>query len=109
MESLVAGGLTAWALLLQILYATSAGPLWRDEASSVNFSAVPTVAQLWSNFRFDNFPPLFAFVLRGFAAIGFNSDVSYRVLGLVVSILVLGAIWVAGWLMAKRPPIVALA
>jgi len=91
------------------MYAGHAGPLWRDEASSVNFSNVPTVSQMWDNFRFDNFPPLFAFVLRGFGELGFNSDISYRILGLAISVLVLGAIWIGTWLLAKRPPLVALA
>ncbi len=100
--------LTVWALVLQVMYATHAGPLWRDEASSVNFADVPTVSEMWNNFRFDNFPPLFAFVLRGFSVSG-GSDISYRILGLVISLLVLGAIWVAGWLIAKRPPLLALA
>jgi hypothetical protein len=101
--------LTGWALLLQFIYATHAGPLWRDEASSVNFSAVPTVAEMWSNFRFDNFPPLFAFVLRWFIHAGFGSDMSFRLLGFAISILVLAAIWVAAWLITKRPPLLVLA
>lgn len=106
---MVALALTGWALVLQLMYANCAGPLWRDEASSVNFAGVSSVSQMWDNFRFDNFPPLFAFVLRGFAGVGFGSDLSYRIFGLVISVLVIVAIWVAGWLMAKRPPLLVLA
>jgi hypothetical protein len=101
--------LTAWAMVLQVLYATHAGALWRDEASSVNFASVPTVAEMWNNFHFDNFPPLYAFVLRGFNAMGFHSDAAYRLLGFSVAVVLIGSIWIASWLIAKRPPIVALA
>jgi hypothetical protein len=90
------------------MYATHAGPLWRDEASSVNFSSVPTVAQMWNNFPLDNFPPLYAFVLRGFASV-FHADIAFRIFGLGVSILLLATIWIAGWIISKRPPLLALA
>ncbi|MGZ4974727.1 MAG: hypothetical protein ACXWDN_18370 [Limisphaerales bacterium] len=108
-EWCVAIAISAWVLVLQFLYASHAGPLWRDEASSVNFSLVPTVSQMWDNFRFDNFPPLFAFVLRWFGAAGFSNDLSYRILGLVISISVLAAIWIGSWMVAKRPPLIGLA
>jgi hypothetical protein len=101
--------LTAWVLVLHLMYAGHAGPLWRDEASSVNFASVPTVGEMWNNFRFDNFPPLFAFVLRGCWMTGMTNDIAWRVLGLSVSVLVLSAVWMAVWLMAQRPPLLALA
>lgn len=100
--------ISAWALVLQCMYAAHAGPLWRDEASSVNFSSVPTIGEMWNNFRLDNFPPLFAFVLRGFASV-FHADIAFRILGLCVSILLLASIWIASWLISKRPPSLALA
>ncbi len=91
------------------MYATDAGALWRDEASSVNFASVPTIGEMWNNFRFDNFPPLYAFILRGFHAIGFHTDSSYRLLGLIVAVWLISAIWVATWSVTKRPPTIALA
>lgn len=108
LELWVAIAISAWAIVLQCLYAAHAGPLWRDEASSVNFSSVPTVAKMWNNFRLDNFPPLFAFVLRGFAGF-FHADISFRIFGLGISMFVLAAIWAAGWLISRRPPLLALA
>ncbi len=102
--------LTAFALSFHFVFFTHVGPLWRDEINSVAFAGMPSVASIWEFLRYDSFPMLSTIVLRGWMASGLGStDPGLRVYGLLVGILVLGAVWTTGRLLGAGVPVVSLA
>ena len=81
-------------LLLHIRFCQYAGPLWRDEVCSFDVATMPTLKKGWDLLAFENQPVVHYLVLRGWCALGFGAtDVGLRVLGLVISILLLSALW----------------
>lgn len=85
---------TLAAIALRVLAVVSAGPLWRDEAGSASTATVPTFAEFWSRQHMDSFPLLWQLLLRGWTLFVWNGDdTAIRTLGLVVSLLVLPALW----------------
>jgi len=109
LELLVAGLLTLGAIALHFNVMRHAGPLWRDEISSLRLATMPTLAEFWSSLVYDPMPALFFAVLRGWHFLGWGaSDENLRYLGFVIGLGVLGAIWVAGWVIKKSPPIWAV-
>jgi hypothetical protein len=86
------------------------GGLWRDEANSVNISALPSLGAIWEKLPFDSFPVLWLLVLRVWSFLGFGStDLSLRLLGFIVSLGILGALWHTGRTLAVRLPFIAIA
>ena len=91
---LVALALTAFAAALRITLAQHAGGLWRDEANGVNLATMPNWADLWNMNHFDSAPILWFLVLRAWTALaGAANDTGFRLLGLVVGLSILGALW----------------
>jgi len=71
---------------------------------------MPTLKKGWDLLAFENQPVVHYLVLRGWCALGFGAtDVGLRVLGLVISILLLSALWLSCWLFNKSPPLWPLA
>jgi hypothetical protein len=109
-----AGLLTAvlialWIAALHVLCLFHAGPLWRDEAGTVDFAAMPTVGDIWRNLRYDNFPPLFVAVARVWTLAGLGSDFSYRLLGCLIGMGTVGALWFCARKMGGKTPLLVLA
>src|SRR3954462_46039 len=82
------------ALGLHVVLLTHAGGLWRDEVSTVQLANFPTMGEMWRLLGRDSFPALFPLLLRIWSAIGLGgSDFSLRIVGLLVGLLILAALW----------------
>lgn len=101
--------LTALVLILQVLFLTHAGPLWRDEVNSVEFARMRGMSETWRNLRFDGFPLLSTLALRGWMSLGLgSSDFGLRIYGFLIAV----AFFAALWLTCRRlggPPLLSLA
>ncbi|MGP8201069.1 MAG: glycosyltransferase family 39 protein [Limisphaerales bacterium] len=101
--------ITLWIVFLHVLYLFRAGPLWRDEAGTVDFAAMPTLGDIWRNLRYDNFPPLFVAVARVWTLAGLDSDFSFRLLGFLVGMGTLGILWLCARRLGGNAPLLVLA
>lgn len=101
---------TIFVAALVILKAFRAGPLWRDEVTSINIAQMPSLPALWHYLRFESFPALWILVLRGWSSLGLaNSDLGIRMLGLLIGLCFLGSLWICNRWMKGRAPLVSLA
>jgi hypothetical protein len=92
-EWIVAVSACLWAVLAHLVVFWNAGPLWRDEANSLNQAAMGTLADAWARMEFDSFPILWCLVLRAWLGLGFDSDPWLRALGLTVGLGTLAMFW----------------
>ena len=101
--------LSAVVVALGVLFLGHAGPLWRDEVSSVTLAQEPSLAAVWANQYFDSFPVLWGTVLHGWTAAGLGgSDFSIRVFGWLMGTFALACVWVAARALDRPVPVVAL-
>jgi hypothetical protein len=93
-------------LLLVFLHARlllHAGPLWRDEINSLYIATTQSLHEFETALVFNPFPILFAAVLRLWVALGIgSSDFTLRVLGFVIGLALIGAIWLSCCWIDKR-------
>ena len=109
-ELTVALAITTIAVLLNLLAAFSAGPLWRDEANTVGLATLQSFKDVWSNLQYDSFPVLWIGLIRGFSsAVGEMNDPAFRVLGFVLALLLIGAIWANARAFRVSYPLLSLA
>ena len=100
----------ALSAALHIRFATHVGGLWRDEANSVQLATLPHLRDVVHCLDFDSFPILFFAVLRFWGGIfGVHNDSSLRVLGLLIGLCVLAAIFVSTRTFGARTPVLSLA
>lgn len=107
-ELLAGVGLTAVLLAVHIVMLLHAGPLWRDEISSVTLATRSSLAEFWATLIYDPCPAFFFILLRAWHALVGNSDFALRVLGFLIGVFAIAAFWIAGRLTARRPPLIAL-
>ena len=82
-----------------IVFFLHAGPLWRDEISSLALATKPSFIEFWKSLPLDPFPATYFLVLREWSAIGFaNNDLALRALGLLIGSAILVALWVSCYL-----------
>jgi len=103
-ETMVTLAGTVFSVLLVVLTAMNAGPLWRDEVNTANLGPM-SVPEMWRNLSFESFPVLCPLLLHGCSVLGLaDSDASIRVLGLCVGLFLLGSLWLcARWLGGRAP------
>ena len=91
---------TVITIALHLTFGLNAGALWRDEVNSLNIATMSSFSELWSYLTFDSFPALFFVLLRGFAGLpAATSDIGLRIFGVVIGLLIIGAVWLnARWL-----------
>lgn len=100
--------LAAVALHLRLL--THAGPLWRDEISSLRLATASSANEFWSCFDTDVFPPFYFLVLRFWhVLVPGGSDLGLRCFGLVIGVGLTAAIWVVCRSINKSAPLWPLA
>ena len=63
---------------------------------------------MWSNIGHESCPILFPALIRIWSFPVGESDTALRVLGFVVGLLMLGAVWLNGWSFHHSAPVVAL-
>lgn len=84
-------------------------PLWRDEVNSVGIASMPTLGELWASLSYDSSPVLWPLLVRAWIFYGpGQSDLSLRILGFVVQMLLLGALWFNARALARRAPVLSL-
>ena len=97
--------MTAAGVWLHFYFLFHAGGLWRDEVHVVNLAAGHSLGDLAK----DSFPALMPLLLRGWSALGLGqSDIHLRLLGVLIGIGILAALWAAAWTI-RRPPLLSLA
>ena len=88
----------------------SAGGFWRDEVGDLAYANMTSWGNIWTQLKYDNFPLLLLAVLRGWHALGLAGDgTGYRVLGLLVGLGIIGALWNNARLLGARAPFFSLA
>jgi mannosyltransferase len=108
-ELSVAALLGLVAAALQVRFVSNVGALWRDEANSVHLASMPTVGDILRLLEFDSFPLLHIVLLRGWISIFGNSDMGLRMLGLLLGLAILLALFVTARATGARFPLLSLA
>jgi hypothetical protein len=107
-ELLAAASLSIILLGAHLVHLFYAGPLWRDEVSSLNFATQPSWSAFWNNLSFDVSPSLFFLTLRGWHALVGSGDFQLRILGCIIGILMVCAFWTNAYLTGRKTPILSL-
>ena len=90
---------------LHLLFLRSAGALWRDEVGGIHLACLPTWNETWQMLGRDSFPVLFPAVVRGWSWLGLGAtDGDLRLLGFLIGLGCLGALWVNARLTGVRVP-----
>ncbi len=86
------------------------GPLWRDEVSCVGQATLPTLSEFWDKLTVGSASPLLMPLLLRFwcAAVG-PGDASLRVLGLLIGVASIAALWFNARVLGRRLPVLSLA
>ena len=99
---------TLLAVCLHFIYLTHAGALWRDEVGGVQLANLPGLGVTWRPAR-EWFPVSFFALVRCWSALGLGaSDFSLRILGFLIGLGLLGAMWLNARLMGVRWPVISL-
>jgi hypothetical protein len=99
---------TLLAVCLHVLYLLHAGALWRDEAAGVQLATLPGLG-VKLGLGHEWFPIFFFELVRGWSALGLGaSDFTLRILGFVVGLCLLGALWFNARQMGCRWPFISL-
>jgi hypothetical protein len=106
-EQVVALALTVVLAAAHIARLSYAGPLWRDEISTLTLATLPWPG-FWSSLFADPFPVLFLVTLRGWHTLVGDSDFFLRLLGCLMGLLIVAAFWLSARLMGRKAPTLAL-
>jgi hypothetical protein len=109
-ERMLAVILTLAAVYLNILILTHAGALWRDEVGTLGLATLPSFAETWRMLAHNADPVLFPCLVRVWAGLGLGStDFGLRMLGFVIGLSLVAAIWFGGRLIRINWPVLSLA
>jgi hypothetical protein len=104
-EWIVAILITAIAVAMHFYYWNHIGGLWRDEVNLLNVSASHSLGDMTK----DSFPLLMPLTIRAWLVAGLgNSDSGLRLLGLLVGLGILAALWISSWKIRRSPPLFSL-
>lgn len=102
--------LTVEAIWLRVVAATSAGALWRDEANTVGLATLPSIRNVWDNLQWDSFPMLWILIVRAVSEFaGPMNDPAFRILGFLIGIGIIAALWFYARSFHYTVPLVSLA
>src|SRR5207244_4610217 len=91
--------LTVVLLVCHAIFFLHAGPLWRDEISSLALATKPTLSEFWKSLPLDPFPASYFLLLRLWHAVGLGgSEIALRGLGLLIGLSLIGSLWRACYL-----------
>ncbi len=109
-ECVLAVFLTLAAGYLNILVLTNAGALWRDEVGTLGLATLPDFAETWRMLAHNADPILFPSLVRVWVMLGLGcTDFGLRLLGFVIGLFLVAAIWLGGRLMRITWPVLSLA
>src|SRR5688572_23543246 len=109
-EIIVAVLLTLAVVFLHVTAAISAGALWRDEAAVLGLATLPKFGDVWANLEHEAFPILWPLILREYSSlVGPMNDQAFRVLGLVIGLCVVAALWFNARTFRQSVPLFSLA
>jgi len=102
--------ITLILIIFHLIFFLHAGPLWRDEISSLALATKSSFGEFWRFLPFDPFPATYFLLLRSWHAIGLGgSDFGLRGLGFVIGVSLIGAFWFSCYSIDKSPPLWPLA
>jgi hypothetical protein len=102
--------LTLAAVYLHIRVLGHAGALWRDEVDTLGLATLPNLAGTWRMVAHHSNPILFLSLVRAWAALGFGStDSGLRLLGCVIGLFLIAAVWFGARRMGINWPVLSLA
>lgn len=103
-DLLVALAGTTLIVFLHVCFTPAVGGLWRDEVNTLNLATLPNWGNLWEFHNQDSFPLLFAALVRTWSGLFGASDDSLRVLGLLIGLGVVAALWINARLLGLAFP-----
>lgn len=93
-EKLVATLATLLLVAVHVSMLVHTGALWRDEVNSLNVATLKSWCNVWQMNEYDSYPLLWHMVLRTWTFVGFGeTDMGLRILGLIVGLGIIGALW----------------
>ena len=108
-ERIIAILLSALVLFFLGVRAMHAGPLWRDEAATVQLAQLPMLSDIVANFQHEAFPPPFPLLIRTYVALFGASDASLRWFGFAIGVTLIAAAWFSSRALGDRGPLAFLA
>lgn len=109
-ELVTALAISVLAVFLSFRFYTHAGPLWRDEVSTVHLAIQPRYTDVVTALHFDSAPVLFPTLVRLWSILGFaGDDVALRYLGFLIAMTMLAVVWIGAKALAIPIPLLTLA
>ena len=104
-EWLAAIVITLAAVGFHFYFLLHAGGCWRDEVNLLNVATQHSIAEMTR----DSFPLLMPLLVKIWTALGLGAtDINLRLLGLLIGLGGLGALWLAAWTARRSPPLIGL-
>jgi hypothetical protein len=104
-DFLAAAAITLAVVVFHFYFLLHAGGFWRDEVNLINVATQNSLGGL----AHDSFPVLMPLLVKFWYAIGLGAaDVNLRLLGLLIGLGGVGALWLATWQIKRTPPVIAL-
>jgi hypothetical protein len=101
--------ITGAAVFLHLVFLKNAGGLWRDEAGVVNLATLPAFGETWKYLGHESCPLFFPTAIRFWSDIGLGgTDFGLRLYGLIIGLLLLGAVWFNAWTLTRSVPLISL-
>jgi hypothetical protein len=98
--------LTLFVAGFHVAFFLHAGPLWRDEISTLSLATKSSFSEFWHSLPLDPFPASYFLLLRGWSALVLaNNDLALRALGLLIGLSILAALWLSCYLIDKSAPL----
>ncbi|HEX3624778.1 MAG TPA: hypothetical protein VH280_05055 [Verrucomicrobiae bacterium] len=104
-EWIIALLITAAICALHFYYWLNIGGLWRDEVNLIVLSHRNSFADMAK----DSFPVLMPLIVRFWFVIGLGgTDLHLRLIGLLVGLGTVAALWIGTWKIRREPPLIGL-
>lgn len=104
-EWILALAVTTVIIWLHFFFLLHVGGFWRDEVNLINLSGRHSLAEMSK----DSFPVLMPLLVSGWTATGLGqNDLTLRLLGTLIGLVLPAALWLAVWKIHRRPPLLSL-